>query len=208
MVYDFERFSEIMQKLDISPNQIYICMLLMEKSMKKKVELFTKYKIIQEGFEYEDLEVLVNKGYLEDFNSDKVPRTVFEHGKRRQITELKTFDLFMVTDKFKEGIWIDSEEAALEAWQSFPTWMKINEKSTNIKNMVYDEFVEHYSKIISGNGVLHRKIVTAFSHFRRFVKAGKVTGMGIKKALDKKLWNDIEELLELEEDDKDVIESI
>lgn len=170
--------------------------------------MFNRFKASQGGFDYSDIEYLVEKNYLADFSSPNVLMTKIENGEKKLVKDFKFIELFIVTPKFKEGIFVDNEEAALEAWKAFPAWMTINGQLVNVRNMEYQVFEEQYELIINGNGILHKTIVEAFTSYKKFVKDGKVQGMGIKKAIEKKLWDDIAELIVAEQESKDVTGSL
>ena len=47
-----------MDKLELTPNQIYFCTVLMEQDYKRKKELFKNYFDKHGGFDYDDIERL------------------------------------------------------------------------------------------------------------------------------------------------------
>ena len=154
-------------------------------------------------FPASDLKKLIDKGYLEDFNSPKVAQTVTtENGKLITMKNTTIIGLYMVTPKFKEGIYIDDDDAAKEAWAAYPKVMMIDGKITATLNIEYDTFVEKYGNIINGNGILHKKIVEMFSKYKKLLKDGKANGMGLKKAIETKYWETIEVMVEMEEEEK------
>lgn len=206
MIYNFDEFNNIITKLGVSPNQMYICMMMLEKDFKKKIELLNKYIKQEGGFDFSDIEFLISKGYVEDFNTQNFPVTLInEKGRKILIKdkEKKLFELYMVTPKFQEDIFIDNYEAAKEAYEIFPRVLYINGVMQSARTIGYEEFEIEYPKIINGNGVLHKRIIQAFSNYKRLIKAKKVHGMGLRNALKQRYWEVIEEMIELDNEENE-----
>jgi hypothetical protein len=205
-----------MDKLELTPNQIYFCTVLMEQDYKRKKELFKNYFDKHGGFDYDDIERLEEKGYIANFSNSKVPKTVQIKASKRgekeviKMTDYTILDLIMVTPLFREEVYIDAEEAANEFIKAYPTWISIKDKATgkiqrfSIKSIPdREEFIQFYQTITNGDIIKHKLIVEMAANYKKFVEKGAVAGTNIRKALESRFWEQLEELIELEEADKD-----
>lgn len=221
MFYNFKKENKLLEELKITPNQAWFCIMLMEQDFNKKKEIFVNYCEQHGGFNHFDILALEQLGYIENFNYGKpegktIIRTVKdENGKSYKKEELlhniNLLEFFIITPKFTEKVYIDPEDALEELLSNFPSWMIIDGQRQYLKNYSPKNglsFAEFYNSITGGDILKHKYICQMFSHFKRLVAKKKVNGIGIVKALDNQLWKDIEELLELEETEKDVGESL
>jgi hypothetical protein len=215
MIYDTKRFQEIMRKLSLTPNQIYFCVLLLEQDYYKKKEMFEEYAEKHGGFRWLEIEDLEQKGYIANFSDTQIPKTVGIVQTRKgeikyeRIKDVIILEMVIVTPHFKDQIYVDPEIAAEELLSVYPAWITINGKRQSIKIIGdRDEFYEYYKGITGGDIIKHKTIVEAFSHYKKYVDKGKVNGMGIRKALESRLWQDIQELMEQDNVDRDAIKSI
>ncbi len=189
MIYDAERFNDELVRLSITPTQCHLCMCLLETG-KKREKLIIKYKN-NFKLEAEDLKKLQDLGYLENMNG--------------QSSKVDSIHLYYVTPKLKELLFVDDDDleiACEEAWQAYPKLLKIEGKSQSSRTISRDDFSEAYTKLIRGNIILHKKIVEMFSHYKDLVKKDKVHGLGLKKALETRIWEVIEEMVELEQEEE------
>jgi hypothetical protein len=228
MFYDFKRTTEILKQLDITANQAWFCVMLLEPDFDYKLELFNKYiNSIDNSILFDDIQILEEKGYIENCSNTKLPKTIvvkrtieyagsstiFEIVKSKDVAIL---ELFIVTPKFKEQVYIEAEAAAEELLKIYPAWISIKDKQSgrisrqSIKMIEdRDAFYEMYHRVHTQGDILkHRYICDMFSHYRRLVSEGKVQGMNILKALESRLYQDIEQLLEEENGNKDTITDI
>jgi hypothetical protein len=221
MIYDTKRFQEIMTKLNLTPNQIYFCVLLLEQDFNRKRKLFLDYAEAHEGFRINEIEDLENKGYIVNFSDSNVPKTtaaiqtkkgelVFE-----RVKDVIILEMVMVTPKFKDAIYVDGEAAADELLKAYPTWIKIKDRATgkitkvSVKSVPdRDEFVLFYANIINGDIIKHKLIVEMATHLKKFVERGDVMASNIRKALESRFWEQIEELVEADEGEGDIIRMI
>jgi hypothetical protein len=215
MIYDSKRFQDIMRKLDLTPNQIYFCVMLLEQDFYKKKELFEEYAERHGGFRWLEIEDLEQKGYIANFSDSSVPKTVGIAKTRKgeikyeRVKDVIVLEMVIVTPHFKDQIYVDPEVAAEELLAVYPAWITINGKRQSIKIIGdREEFYEYYKGITGGDIIKHKTIVEAFSNYKKYVEKGKVNGMGIRKALESRLWQDIEQLMEQDKLDRDVIKDI
>lgn len=200
MIYDAERFNDELVRLSITPTQCHLCMCLLETG-KKREKLIIKYKN-NFKLEAEDLKKLQDLGYLENMNG--------------QASKVDSIHLYYVTPKLKELLFVDDDDleiACEEAWQAFPKLLMLPDKDGKLKpqssrTISRDDFGEAYTKLIRGNIILHKRIVEMFTHYKDLVKKQKVHGLGLKKVLETKHWEVIEEMIELEEEDKDLTSTL
>ena len=124
-------------------------------------------------------------------------------------SDAKYLEMYMVTPTFRDKLYIDKEEAAEEMLLAYPSWITIDGKRQAIKIIPdRNEFYEYYNTITNGDIIKHKLIVEMFSKYRKYVNEGKFNGMGIRKALESKLWLAIQEEVELEGVNKDNIGDI
>jgi hypothetical protein len=194
--------------------------MLLEQNFKYKKELFYNYIEKHDGIDYMDILKLENLGYVEDCgNNNEIEKTVEivinkQSGYKKEYKKLKDvvlLDLLIVTPLFKNKVYIDPEIAAEEVLKAYPSWMIIKGSRTYLKGIPFDKepFYEYYNSIIQGDILKHKFIVEMFKHVKRLTETKKggvpvLNPVGLVKALESKLYNDIEELLALEETDKDV----
>ena len=189
MIYDTERFQNELIRLKITPTQCHVLMLFLETG-KKREQLISRYNN-NFKFEKNDLLKLEELGYLENMNSPN--------------SKTNSVHLYIITPKLKELLFIDEDDleiACEEAWLAYPKLLIIDGKSQSSRTISRDEFSTVYTKVIRGNIILHKKIVEMFTHYKKLVKLGKVHGLGLKKAIETRIWEVIEEMIEFEEEDK------
>lgn len=215
MFYDFKRTNNILKELDITPNQAWLCIMLLEQNFNYKKELFNHYINRFNGIDYMDILKLEELGYIEDCGSNnEIEKTVkVELVKRgagyekvyEKVKDIVLLDLLIVTPLFRDKVYIDPEVAANELLAVYPAWMIIKGQRTFMKGIPADKepFYAYYNTIIEGDILKHKFIVSMFSHFKRLYTKGAINPVGLIKALESKMYNDIEELLELEESEKD-----
>lgn len=220
MIYDTKRFQDTMQKLNLTPNQIYFCIILLEQNYERKVALFNNYNERHGGFRFLEIRDLEQKGYIENFSNTKIPKTVKSIvTKEGKVTydvseDAIILELVIVTPHFKDQIYIDSELAADELLKAYPSWIVIKDKSGKSQRFSVksipdrDEFVQFYAGIINGDILKHKLIVEMATQLRRFVERGEVGATNIRKALESRFWEQIEELVEIEQIDKDMLSSL
>ena len=169
MFYNFRKENEILERLKITPNQAWFCIMLMEQDFKKKKEIFLKYCEQHQGFNHTDIVTLENLGYIENFNYGKpdgktIIRTlVDEKGKAYKSEEIlhniNLLEFFIVTPKFVEQVYIDPEIALEELLGNFPAWMIIEGARTYLKNYSPRNglsFAEFYQTIHGGDILKHK----------------------------------------------------
>lgn len=220
MFYDFRKTNELLEKLKITPNQAWFCVMLLEQDYNYKVKLFHDYIKEYGVIDFVDIDALEKLGYIENFANSKVPKTTiikkeYNYAEQKYITEKKPItdiiilELFMITPKFKELVYLDAEEAAEELLSVYPSWVNIKGKQTPLKKIPDREaFYQYYFSITNGDMLKHKYIVEMFRHYRDLIKKDKVLGMNIINALESKLWMEIEELIELNKQDKDQIDDL
>ena len=210
MIYDTKRFSSIMRELELTPNQIWFCILLLEQDYFKKKEMFKYYSDKHGGFRWLEIKDLEDKNYIVNFSGTEVPKTVGLKAtvkgeiKYDTVTDVVILEMLMVTPYFKDKIYIDAELAADELLRVYPSFMMIDGKRVPLK-LIGDreKFYQEYGDIINGDILKHKVIIEAATQFKKFADKGKVTGMGLKKFLASRFWEYIGELIDLEQVDGD-----
>lgn len=220
MFYDFKRTTDILQQLQITPNQAWFCIMLLEQDYKYKCKLFTDYCNTFGGIAFADIAELEQLGYIENCSNSPVLKTIkvkrkFKHAKnnyeieQEQSKDVNILELFLVSPKFKDAVYIDPEIAGEEVLKSYPAWITIQGQKTSAKTITDREgFYQYYQTITNGDILKHRYICEMFGHYKKLLKEGKVSGLGITKALERKLYDDIQELLEDTDKERDAINDI
>lgn len=221
MIYDTRRFQDIMKKLELTPNQIYFCVLLLEKDYNRKAKLFNDFTETHGGFRLEEIEKLEEKGFIANFSDSEVPKTTAVYQSKKgqlvyeRVKDVIILEMVIVTPKFIDAIYVDAEAAADELLKAYPTWIKIKDRATgkeqrvSVKNIPdRDEFVQFYNGIIQGDIIKHKLIVEMATQLRKFVERGDVMATNIRKALESRFWEQIEELVELDKGEGDIIRMI
>ena len=217
MIYDAKRFHSIMKELDITPNQLYFCVILMASTFEEKQQLLEHYTKAYGGFSYEEIDGLEEKDYIFNYGKNKegkatlltIPVQEKKVVRKTVFSDAKYLEMYMVTPTFRDKLYIDKEEAAEEMLLAYPSWITIDGKRQAIKIIPdRNEFYEYYNTITNGDIIKHKLIVEMFSKYRKYVNEGKFNGMGIRKALESKLWLAIQEEVELEGVNKDNIGDI
>jgi len=226
MFYDWKKTNDILNTLNITPNQAWLVLMFMEQDYNYKTILFNGYVDKFGGFDYTDIVRLEELGYIENCSATQVPKTVAVHNKvnigsqkyERKFetsSDVLILELFVVTPKFREIVYIDAEIAGEELFSIYPSWITITDKgSGQVKRQSIkiipdrNAFYAYYYDLIQGDILKHKYICEMFKHYRKLILAEKIQGMGILKALESRLWTQIEELLELEEKTKDTVDDI
>lgn len=219
MFYDFGKTNTILKKLKISPNQAWFCIMLLEQDYTYKKELFNNWVTEFGGIDFLDIDRLEKLGYIENFSNSKVEKTVskssYKYAGDKYVVEtektkdIAILELFLVTPKFRDLVYIDAEQAAEELLASYPAWVLIKKdgeaKRVMLKKVPDREaFYQYYEKITGGDILKHKYIVKMFSHYKILVEKNKIAGMNVINALESRLWLDIEPLIDLEGKDKDI----
>lgn len=222
LFYDWKRTNTILKDLNITPNQAWLCIMLLEQDYNYKKELFNNYIEKHGGFDYADIEKLEELNYIENCSSSDVPKTVavkqnIKLGSKsynkhfEQSRDALILELFIVTPTFKEKVYVDPELAGEEVLNSYPSWAKIKGTRVSLKGIADRQaFYQYYYEIIAGDILKHKFICEMFSKYKKMLAEPnpKVNGMGILKALESRYWDQIQELLELDSLDKDAVHDL
>jgi len=197
-MYNAEKLTNIYVKYGITPNQFYVLYLIYSKDWNNlyryKENVISKVtkndkgeSINLHGFDVEEeLQPLIDKGYLEDPFTRGVSRSNFE------IVDL------MVTPTFSSKIFIDSWQAGEELWKLYPHFLEINgqkvvaKKGGEMNGKYYgkEELIELYSKKIGNSRDKHDWILRK----TKLAIDQKVINFPIRNFIYDEMWEAFEEL--------------
>ena len=149
-MYNNEKFTSILIKYQITPNQFYILYSLFKKDwdnlfkyVNKVVVGINEKGIKKTGFSIEEeLQPLIEKGLLVNWGSNK----------------FEVLDLAL-TDEFISTLFIDSEQAGIELFDVYPHWLIINGSKIIAKSCDKDAYILKYAKKINNDVLLHKTII-------------------------------------------------
>lgn len=161
-MYNLDKLTRIYEKFNITPNQFFVLYAVYKKDWDNLYRYVNNVsnKMNEEGKKItgfnveEELFPLVEKGYLDN---------IFNKGHSFEVIDL------MVTPHFADAIFIDTEQAGQELYDSFPQWINVNggkqvaKKGGDINGVYFgkDQMLELYAKKIGNDRELHSKIIEA-----------------------------------------------
>lgn len=172
MIYETEKYVDILVKLGITPNQFFICWVLYNR----QYELLAKYIEMNGVFKKEDIDGLVNKDLI-------------------LLTKAGSYDIgeMVVTQEFAEEMIIEPEEAWEQFFNTYPNMLVVNNIKYAAKGLsISDELacVTKYTELLKKNKYLHIRIVNAVEKWKKD-NNGYAT-MKIDKFLTSKHWEELE----------------
>ncbi len=163
MIDNIDKYVELLCDLEISEHQFLILFLISNKDEKNII----RYKNTFKSFKIDELLDLIDRGYIEDFGIVRDNKQSFN-----------IYD-FLVTDKFKEVVTIDKDDAIEELLSVYPKWFEI--KGIKVPAINYgDNVTKMYHDVIKNNRIKHQKIVSITKEYHeKFTK-----GLAQKKIED------------------------
>lgn len=191
MIYDIERIVNICAKRQINTNQLLYMYMIYKEEWALLMKLVNEIKPIEGKL---DLEDLVNRKYLINWSGE-------------WNNQLK--DNFVVTDKFKHLLFVDTNEAGEQLFSIYPKWISIEGRSIpstqggDYKGRYFgkDEIIELYCKKISHDYEQHEKNLIGI---RKAIKHN-ISFPILRKYVFDEIWNSFNDLEELEEREIKVI---
>lgn len=179
-MYNNEKFTNILIKYQITPNQFYILYSLFKKDWDSLFKYVNKVVVgINEegrkktGFSIEEeLQPLVEKGLIVNLGNHK----------------FEVLDLCL-TNEFIENLFIDSEEAGIELFNAYPHWLIVNGSKVIAKSCDKDAYMLKYAKKINNDLVLHKSIIEDV----KLANEQSLINFKISNFIDGELWTSLAE---------------
>lgn len=189
MTLDLKEWIEILCKLKISPNQYAICMLVYDKDVASTLKYY--HENAGKQFTYAEIDELVDKEYLLRLSKDP---------KNYQL------DYFTITEKFKSDFLIDEDDAGDEFWNTYPSWIWMNNRKVSAKSCDKDELIENYNRKIKGKKKLHLKILETIKEYS--LRNDGFAIMGIEKFVGSEQWTILKEEYDRDGTTGDLVQNI
>jgi hypothetical protein len=151
----------------MTPNQFMFCYMKHTYHIGGE-KLLKRYFENVKRFQGEEIKDLIKRGYVEDFN---------EPGK-------DFMDSYLITPKFVKAVFIDTDEAGEELWNTYPAYLMINSVRVAARSCDKEEIIERYAKIIKNNIKKHKEIIELL---KKAIKRGEIN-MGIEKWVKSEQW--------------------
>ncbi len=173
MIYEIDKYTDYLIKLDINANQFYLCWLLYTKdydNLKKYVDRFGNFN---EG----DIKDLIDKGLLLNTNPNA--------------NSFNTKSLYVALP-FAEEIIVEPDDAWDELMEAYPREVIVNNTkypSTGLKWEEEKELKQSYTKEINKNKFLHRSIIKLVKEWGE--RNGGYAQFKIDKFITSKYWREL-----------------
>jgi hypothetical protein len=178
MIGDLKEFVNFLVKHQMTAEQFLFCCLIYEK------QFSLLYKIHQEreGFDIEAIRNLEDRGYVKDLNKSN-----------------ETYaDMYIVTEKFTEAIYCDTDAMFEELINTYPMFFYLDQKKLPAQSCDLDKLKLVYFNFIKRNPKKHKKIIEALNT----IKAENGIYMGIEKWVTGRQWRGVETIQKEQENDK------
>ena len=165
-----KKLTSLLIKYNLSPEEFYI----LDALYKKEHRALKDYIESRGNFNIKILETLEEKEYIQYWGKDGT----------YNVTDI------LVTDKFYNNIYIDSEIAGDEFFKTYPSFISIDGKMIMSKKCDRDLYVEKYCKDIGFDKERHIKIIEGL----KIAKAKSLINMAIRNFIDSQMYDILEEL--------------
>lgn len=108
---------------------------------------------------------------------------------------------FIATDKFSRALFVDSEEAGQQLWDTYPKVLDIEGVMQSTRTCDKDDVLEVYYKRIKGSKKKHEYVMQMLNHYVDLVKSRKMNAMGIEKWIKGENWDVVAELVDVQVDE-------
>jgi hypothetical protein len=163
-----EKFVDVLSKSGLSPNQYLFAYLI------HKGNFPLMYRYVREvgRFKLEDIQTVLEKGYIIDVNKDRGDRT-------------ETFpDHYIPTSSFKELMINETEDDVEELWEIYPPFILINGNKAPGKSTDISVLAKPYSVAIKGSPDKHQEV----KEILEWAIEKKVISMGFEKFILGRGW--------------------
>jgi hypothetical protein len=144
MISNIDKYVDFLTENSINEHQFLIMWLVHTKDK----DNIAKYKRKFGQFNTQDVELLIDKRWLDDFGLVK--------------DNMRTYNIydFMVTDKFTKVVVIDEEDSYDEFSSVYPNWLQIKGVKYPSKTGDPTKIAKEYFKSHKGNRLVHQEIVS------------------------------------------------
>lgn len=179
MIQNIERYINFLCDYEItSEDFLFLYALFLEEgSLLVKYVEAVKGGIV--GLTRDRMEYLIERGYLVNYSRDSDP-----------IETRYAPEMFFVTDKFKNIIFLSDDEAGKELHRAYPSFLHINGQSIPAKACDKDEMFKVYARKIGNNIKTHKKVLEALEIY----KSKGMINMGFEKFIRSEYWTSINEI--------------
>lgn len=191
MVYENNKLMEICLLYDITPMQFFILYSVFRKDKVLNIYSKKKQELGKIGVYFDDINYLMKKGYLLNFNNTKLRLTtdgVIED-------EVTYLNALLVPYEFSDKLFIDAEIAGEELYQAYPHFLsqRINgqrvvaKKGGTYEGIYYDEYKikRLYTDLIRNDYELHNRIIECIEKAKRY----RNVNVSLREFVLNKLWN-------------------
>jgi hypothetical protein len=140
MITDIDKYVDFLCRHQINEHQFLILWLIFNKD----TESIKKYKQAKGEFSTIDIEYLIDRGWITDFNV------------------ASAYNIFnmLVTDKFTKAVVIDEDDAYEELCKVYPPWMTIKGVKVPMISGDPSKLSKEYHKAHKGNRLAHQRILS------------------------------------------------
>lgn len=175
MFIDTDKYLEILGKTGLTADEFLLCYLIHLNRM----DLIYRYVDEVRPFRKEEVERLIEKGYIFDNNPyrDTRPARYPEH--------------YIATSTFSEIVFINTGEAFDELWEAYPVWLTFDDgKKVPGRSGDSLELEKVYAQLIRNNVLKHREVMEMLE----YAKKNKLITMGIEKWIKSRQWESIKKI--------------
>ncbi len=172
MIYDTEKYVNVLIRLKITPNQFFICWVLYNK----QYALLKAYMDMSGVFNRHEIDDLVDKDIITRIKKDSYD-----------------VDNLFVGLRFADEMIIEPEDAWEEFFNAYPAYLKINDTKIAARGLTLSDeraAKEKYFDLLKKNKYLHKKVLLLLEGWKRS-NNGYAT-MKIDKFLTSKYWVELE----------------
>ena len=167
---NYEEFTKVLKSKKITPNQLYICMMISKKLYVPLAEYIEEVG----PFNITEIEQLIEKGFILSTNEG--------------VYQMENLIIMPIFEDF-----IETEEFFRELYDLYPSFMDINGKLVPTKSVSFDEISLRYLKQIQFNKKEHEKVIKA----TRITKSkNQYAPCKIDNFVYKKIWEAYYEFLD------------
>lgn len=165
MFIEIEGYIEYLVKHKMTPNQFLF--LYLRHTL--DTDILEKYIEGVRAWKREEIYELVNRGYLDNVNSEGEDNS----------------EAFFVTPKFVQEMFVELEEAGEQLWEAYPPFFFIDGRRCAARTCDKEWLEKTYGKRIKQNRGKHEKILRLVKK----LKAENKISMGIEKFVTSEQWD-------------------
>lgn len=178
-----EEIIKLCIKHHIKVEQFYFMWVLSRKDFNKPLKNSLARQYVKDcgAFKDEDIQDLVERGMVEDFNSpgDSLP------------------EMYMVKDVILREFYVDEAEGE-ELWNNYPATFPLGNGGSFLARAGGDkeDLIALYLKRIKSNPKRHKFVMQQLEKYKELVKSGKINGHKISDWITQELWESIADIQE------------